>query len=491
MNPINLIDGYKADHRRQYPSGTSLVFSNFTPRSSRIEGQTHVVMFGLQYFIKKYLQEEFNDNFFSKPKEEVSAQYKRRMDAYLGAGAIETAHIEALHDLGYLPIQILALPEGTVVPVGVPVLVMYNTKPEFFWLTNYLETLLSCVLWGCITSATTAKRYKDVLTKWAKQTGDEGFVQFQGHDFSMRGMFGVEAACMSGAAHLTSFAGTDCVPALDFVESYYGADVTKELVGVSVPASEHAVMCMGGQEDEIGTFRRFITETYPSGIVSVVSDTWDFWRVVTEYLPALKDIITARDGKLVIRPDSGDPVDILCGLGIKNDPPVKYEVGKPWEYKGLIECLWDIFGGTVNEKGYKVLDPHIGAIYGDSITVERAEAICERLAAKGFASTNVVFGIGSYTYQYVTRDTYGMAMKATYGVVNDEEREIFKQPKTDGGGKKSAKGLLAVYDNRNGLELMQQATWDDVHGCEFVSVFRDGHAEAKTTLDEIRKRLNA
>ena len=163
------------------------------------------------------------------------------------------------------------------------------------------------------------------------------------------------------------------------------------------------------------------------------------------------------------------------------------------ERKGLISCLWDIFGGTVNEKGFKELDPHIGAIYGDSITVERAETICARLAAKGFASTNVVFGVGSYTYQYVTRDTYGMAMKATYGVVNGEPREIFKSPKTDSGGKKSAKGLLAVKRDEQGeLYLQQSATWEDVLNCEFVTVFEDGlYRATQTTLGDIRRKLQA
>lgn len=488
--PLNLIDGYKADHRSQYPKGTELVFSNFTPRSSRVPGSDHVVVFGTQYFVQEYLIKKFNFEFFMRSRSKAVAEYKRRMDYYLGKDAISTQHIDALHRLGYLPIHIMALPEGTVSPIGVPVLVMWNTKPEFFWLTNYLETLMSCCMWGPITSATTALRYKKVLSGWAEKTSSNpSFVDFQAHDFSMRGMFGVEAATMSGAAHLTSFVGTDCVPAIDMLEQHYGANAEKEMVGVSVPASEHAVMCMGGQEDEIGTFRRFITETYPKGIVSVVSDTWDFWKVVTEYLPVLKDIIMDRDGKLVIRPDSGDPADILCGMN--SYTPEDWSGGPIPERKGLIECLWDIFGGTVNEKGYKELDPHIGAIYGDSITVERAEAICARLAAKGFASTNVVFGVGSYTYQYVTRDTYGMAMKATYGVVNGEPREIFKSPKTDSGTKKSAKGLLAVKRDEQGeLYLQQSATWQDVLTCEFVTVFCDGVQVNETTLEEIRTNIN-
>jgi len=408
INPLNQIDFYKADHRSQYPVGTELVFSNLTPRKS-IDGKVDdVVFFGLQYFIKEYLMFKWNKYFFEEPKEKVVNDYKRRIETSLGKGAITFEHIEALHDLGYLPIEIKALPEGSLIPFKVPCLVIYNTKPEFFWLTNYLETILSCVLWGACTSATTAYRYKKILNEYADLTvGNRNFVQWQGHDFSFRGMFGFEAACISGAGHLLSFTGTDTIPAIDFHENYYGANAESELIGASVPATEHSVMCMGSEENEIGTFKRLISEIYPNGIVSIVSDSWDFWRVITEYLPQLKEMVLARQGKVVIRPDSGDPVKIICG-------DKDAAIGSP-EYKGAIECMWEIFGGTTTDKGFKLLDSHIGLIYGDSITVDRCKQICQNLMDKGFASFNVVLGIGSYTYQYVTRDTMGFAMKATYG----------------------------------------------------------------------------
>ena len=180
--------------------------------------------------------------------------------------------------------------------------------------------------------------------------------------------------------------------------------------------------------------------------MSIVSDTWDLWEVLTEYLPQLKDEIMARDGKVVIRPDSGDPVDIICGTRLGNDTTGSQSTSTE---SGVIELLWDTFGGTINEKGYKELDSHIGCIYGDAITHERAREIFERLEAKGFASTNIVFGVGSFTYQFNTRDTFGFAMKATYGEVNGVGREIFKDPITDNGEKKSAKGLLMVQKNEN------------------------------------------
>lgn len=561
LNALNLTDGYKLDHRRQYPDKTTLVYSNWTPRSSRIKGMDKVVFFGLQYFIKKYLIEDFNQTFFSQPKEKVVAQYKRRIDAYLGKdNLVGTKHIEDLHDLGYLPIEIKALPEGSLVDVKIPMLTMKNTHPDFFWLVNYFETILSTTIWMPCTSATLALEYRKIMTKYATETGgDLNFVPFQGHDFSFRGMAGLEAAMMSGAAHLLSFSGTDTLPAIDFLEEYYGANAEKELVGVSVPATEHSVMCSGLKDNELDTFRRLINNVYPSGIVSIVSDSWDFWKVVTEYLPMLKDEIMNRDGKCVIRPDSGNPVDIVCGnceivdltnkvttfdrckkwmvSAIKGtvcgDTPhgecgeesasgifkfqdkfYEIEVQFDWnrydkqyyfidgcrvteceeveleaEQKGLIECLWDTFGGTVNEQGYKVLDPHIGAIYGDSITLERCQQICERLKQKGFASTNIVFGIGSFTYQYNTRDTFGFAVKATYVEVDGQGREIFKDPKTDNGGKKSAKGLMQVERRGLSYHLHDQVSWLQENGGSLSTVFKDGKLTTEITFSEIKSKV--
>jgi nicotinamide phosphoribosyltransferase len=482
MNPLLLTDGYKVDHRRQYPDGTTLVYSNWTPRKSRIEGVEKVVFFGLQYFIKKYILEDFETHFFKQPKEKVVAEYSRLINNYLGENQVGTKHIEDLHDLGYIPMVIKALPEGACVPIRIPMFTMYNTLPEFFWLTNYFETLVSAVVWMPCTSATIAKQYRKVLDKFANETSSvPEFVDWQGHDFSMRGMAGIEASLISACGHLLSFSGTDTIPAISFLEHYYNANSNNELIGGSVSATEHSVMCMGTIEDEIGTFRRLICEVYPKGIVSIVSDTWDLWKVLTVYMPELKNEILNRNGKVVIRPDSGDPVDIICGNpnGINEN-----------ERKGVIELLWETFGGSVNSKGFKELDSHIGAIYGDSITVDRATQICERLKLKGFSSTNVVLGIGSYTYQYNTRDTFGFAMKATYGEVNGEGREIFKDPITDDGTKKSAKGLMRIDLENETYVLTDQVTWNEEEQGELTEVFRDGKLLLDQTLSEIRLRLN-
>lgn len=483
MNPLLLTDGYKTGHHLQYPENTTLVYSNFTPRSNRYapSGCDHVVSFG-QQMVMKQIHEAFQNEFFSKSKQEVCGEMKRELSIYLGTD-YDVSHFEALHDLGYLPVKVKAIEEGTLVPMKVPVLTIYNTHPDFYWITNYMETIISNLLWKPMTSATIAYGYRKVLTKWQQKTDAEKdwFIDWQGHDFSMRGMDSVDAVISSGLGHLTSFSGTDSLPTLYGARKYYGET---GFVGGSVNATEHSVMCAGGADDELDTFKRLL-DTYPTGILSIVSDTWDLWKVCTEHVVTLKEQILARDGKLVIRPDSGDPVEILCGHKW-DDIQNPYDENVDAAEKGVIELLWDVFGGTVNEQGYKVLDSHIGAIYGDSITIDRADEICKRLEAKGFASTNVVLGIGSFTYQYNTRDTFGFAMKATYVEVNGECRTIFKDPITDDGTKKSATGLLMVSDE---LKLIDKVSWDlEPHGA-LQNIYHDGYFINKTTLTEIRNRL--
>ncbi len=484
------IDFYKADHRRQYPEGTEYVYSNFTPRSSRLapvlDGfDDRVVFVGLQGFIKNILIEQWNREFFNKPKAKVIAKYKHRMDTSLGENAVGVDHFEALHDLGHLPLKIKALPEGSRVNIKVPMFTVINTLPEFYWLTNYIETSISAEVWKPCTTATIAYEYKKLLTRYAVKTGSPiDFVALQGHDFSSRGMSGIADAAQSGIGHLTSFIGTDTVAAIDYAEDYYNAD---GIIGVSVPATEHSVMCMGTKEDEIGTFKRLINDLYPTGIVSIVSDTWDFWKVITEYSVELKaDILGRKENslglaKVVFRPDSGDPVKVICG-----DPDA--EEGSP-QYKGAVECLWDIFSGTTTEKGYKLLNERVGLIYGDSITLQRANDILEQLEAKRFASTNIVFGIGSYTYQYITRDSFGFAIKGTWGQVNGESREIFKDPITDQGDKKSAAGLMRIEKTDQGYQLFDRQTTEQEQEGELSVVFEDGNLVKEISINEIRASL--
>lgn len=466
-----LADGYKYGHAPMFPENTEYCYSNFTPRSNRYapKGCDEVVVFGTTYAMKK-IHRAFGQSFFDIHKKHVVSQLKEILTPYFGM-EYDTTPFEKLHDLGYLPIRVKSLSEGTLCPIKIPMLTIINTHKDFYWLPNFLETILSNSLWKPMTSATIAFGYKKLLTKWALATDKEnvGFVDFQAHDFSMRGLDSVDATIASGLGHLTSFKGTDSLPAIIGARQYYNAT---GFVAGSVPASEHSVMCAGGKESEIETFRRLLKTFAKAPVLSVVSDTWDLWKVVGPggYVAQLKEEILAGNTKLVIRPDSGDPVDIICGEDIAEFETLdnakedfegalynnqvhgeqKFEISEErivqvdgklyhliadvdWnrydkqyyhieeinfkefeieslpKYKGVIELLWDIFGGTINEQGYRVLHPKIGAIYGDSITIDRAEAICSRLAAKGFASTNTVLGIGSYTYQFNTRDTFGLS----------------------------------------------------------------------------------
>lgn len=488
--PPHATDFYKTGHIRMNPEGTEFVYSNFTPRSDKLAQMLHdfdhkVVFFGLQGVIQWMLIDLWRDRFFSRPKAEVVQRYRRRMDSSLGPGAVNVDHIAALHDLGYLPLAIKALPEGSRVPMRVPVFTVVNTHPAFGWLTNYIESAVSAECWKAITTATTAYEFRRMLDQYADDTGSpKDFVRWQGHDFSMRGMSGIHDAMQSGAGHLLSFAGTDTISAIDYHEEYYGGQYT--FVGGSVPATEHSVMCFGGREHEIDTYRRLL-EIYPSGIVSIVSDTWNFWDVLTKIAPALKAEILARKpdvfglAKTVFRPDSGDPVKIICG-----DPEAP--AGSP-ERAGAIQLLWDQFGGTETAKGYKLLNPRVGLIYGDAITLDRAQRILRGLADRGFASGNVVFGIGSFSYQHATRDTFGHAYKATWGVVNGVPRELYKDPATDSGSKRSARGLLRVELENGEYVLHDQQTPEQEQRGELRLVFRDGVAYQQQTLSDIRARL--
>jgi nicotinamide phosphoribosyltransferase len=349
----------------------------------------------------------------------------------------------------------------------------------------------------------------------------------------MRGMSSVETGLVTDAGHLLSFVGSDTLPGNLFVKKYYNADPKKGMISCSVPATEHAVMCAGQKEDERETFRRLIVDVYPDGIVSVVSDTWDLWKVLTEIAPSLRAEIEAREGKVVFRPDSGDPIKIVCGYNcidmkedfdtiievLNKDSNIKsvkdYDTQEDYEVvhtvddryirvsdrkeltlnevKGCVQILDEQFGSTVNEKGYKELNPKIGLIYGDSITYERCDAICKQLKAKGYATNNVVFGIGSFTYQYNTRDTFSIACKATHVIVNGESFNIFKDPVTDDGTKKSACGLLRVdrIEGAHGsaLVLRDKVSVEEEDGGLLEVVFENGKLVKEFNFEDIRARV--
>ena len=481
-------DFYKPGHARQYPPGTELVYSNMTPRSARhaatgvlpdFDGK--LLWLGLQGAVAWLIEDLWSTTFFSQPRDSVLRRIKRRMDLSLGVNAVDVeGTFGKLHDLGYMPLEIRSLAEGQYVPMRVPLYTLHNTKPEFYWLTNYVESQLSANGWKTPTVATFASEARRLLIRYAEQTGtDVAFVDWQSHDFSMRGMSGIHDAASSGIGHLLNFRGTDNVLAIDYVEDYYLHTFKYSDTPGSVPASEHSVACMHGKVSEIDGFAHLLN-LYPAGTVSIVSDTWDFWRVMTEYTVTLKDKIMARNGKTVFRPDSGDPVKIICG-----DPAAP--AGSPAQ-RGAVECLWEIFGGTTTATGHRLLDEHVGLIYGDSITLPRMWAILEGLKKKGFASGNIVFGVGSYTYNLMTRDTFGIAMKATYGIVDGEGRELYKDPVTDDGTKKSARGLLRVERENGELVLYDQQTWEQQKQGELNLLYRNGWM-VQDSWERIKKRM--
>lgn len=555
LQAASATDAYKLGHRKMMRKGTTFLSSNFTPRSDRLfKGgplfDHKMVVFGGQGFAKEFLLEVFNNSFFKVPKEVAIARYERRCRNMMGEGVIPSDGFAQLHDLGYLPLLVRALPEGSRVGMKVPTMLINNTHEDFGWLVNYIEPTLSNSNWKTSLNATIAYEYRRVFEHFAALTGvAKEAVQWQGHDFSSRGMSGPEDAARSGAAHLLSFTGSDTVSAIDYLEDYYNANSDEELIAGSVPATEHSISSSNilfhvralrkeipNMTDEqyllLGEVRfllDYITRIVPTGFASYVADTYDYWGLLLYVLtePGVKDAIMARDGRLVLRPDSGNPVHIICGYKIFktefahedgfNDYYVQngtfglagFEVVKigdryfkldNWggltqeelpehEALGSVRVLWGTFGGTFTDLGFKTLDTHIGLIYGDSITLERQWEILQRLFDMGFSSANVVLGIGSYTYNYSTRDTFGSAVKATATVIDGEYLELFKDPKTGDTLKKSAKGLLRVEEEDGEFVLYDQQPMSDIDNLGAMEILFHNGQVAEASLSEIRQRL--
>lgn len=494
-NSLFYTDGYKIGHKAMLAPGTNFLYGTWIPRSTKHapKGVTKIVSFG-QQMAMRWLHDEFKENFFGLSEKDAMS-FGKDMSMYLGL-EYDASHFKALWDLGYLPIRVKALPEGIETSPNVPHMTFVNTVKGFAWLTLYLETIISSLAWKPSTSATIALKYRRNLVHWVMKTdpANAWLIDFLAHDFSARGLSPWDMLA-SGLGHATSFRGSDtivCIPAA----RYYYNEPEDEVCINSVNASEHSVSTTKiftvGEQQMIADWLKI----FPTGILSIVSDTFDLWKLITEYLPANKEAIMARDGKLVIRPDSGDPVDIICGLNTNPEyleAEANGEVYAPEdrpEVKGVIELLWDIFGGTVNEQGYKVLDPHIGAIYGDSITIDRQVQIYERLAAKGFAATNIVLGVGSYTYQMNTRDTLGFAAKGAWFEANGVGYDIYKDPSTDDGTKKSLKGMVAVILTKSGdYHVLTQCTHEEEAEGMLQPIYEDGKFFNQTSLSEVRQRI--
>lgn len=553
-SPLVFADFYKPSHISMYDRRSEIVQDNMTPRNAKhfihfADNDQRVMMAGLQGFIKWFLIDLFNENFFKMKKKAAIAQYKEICDLSIGPDMVETWGFEKLHDLGYLPLEIRSIPEGTLSPVQVPLFTIQNTHPDFYWLPNFLESVISAETWKTITTATTFWQYRKLSEAYAAETCDNNLhVPFQNHCFAYRGESGTHDAAQSEFGQLINSMGTDTIPAILYANRYY--NMKGKFVAGSIPASEHSVattnigFIVGRLKTEnpdlsldelrflaeVEFLKRYITEIFPKGFVSYVADSYDFWAIITRAALILKEDIMARDGRVVFRPDSGIPEHIIAGYryigdfetlseakdaawesekgevvsvkgkyyNIEFDEDTDYLDLEPsdlqdHEVKGAIQCLWEIFGGEVNSKGYKVLDSHVGLIYGDSITVARAKDIFERLKDKGFASSNIVYGVGSFTTQYTTRDSLGMAVKATGAVIDGQQIMVVKEPKTDL-GKKSAKGFLKVVRNMFGqLELIDNCQLEDVQSDdnELRRVFYNGKLIVDEDLTTIRERAAA
>lgn len=510
INAMLLKDFYKMCHLVQIPDGMTKSVSYFTPRKSRVDMWPMVINFGLQAFIKEWLIENFNETFFNRPEEEVVNEYRRICENTMVKENYGLDRIIELHRLGYLPIEIWALPEGVKVPMHVPIFGITNTHPDFAWLGQALESLISAEMWYPMITATVGHTYREIVDKWYDKTVDDNIPHRRAlGNFDFRGDQGVDASLKAAGGWLLSFVNTATVGSIPWMEKMYNCNCEKEEVGFGAVSTEHFVMCSNSAFDTIMYpdaiypwknidphrerifIKKMLTELYPNTSFSCVSDSYDYWNVVENILPTLKDEILNHNGCMLVRGDSGDCVEVVTKTVFK---------------------LWDIFGGTVNSKGYKVLDPHIKALYGDSITVERAEKIFSILEENGFAANNVSLGVGSFSQHCImeneilkpfTRDTFSMAIKAVYAEFTDKDGNIipinvYKDPKTDRetgeGFKKSQRGCCIVYLNENG-----QYAYTDEHDWLTAShsylqqlkpVFKDGILLIDESLNTIRQRLN-
>jgi nicotinamide phosphoribosyltransferase len=486
-NPMLLIDFYKAVHAEMLPKNITKSVSYFTPRMSRVKRWDNVVMFGLQGFIKTYLIDYFNEEFFNKPFKDVMFEYKRIMDATLGEDVYNIQKIIDLHKLGYLPIEIVALPEGTVVPMHVPMFGITNTHPDFAWLPQSLESLISAEMWHPMIAATVGATYRNIVNDYYDKTCDDNVPRAKALGaFDFRGEECLESAIKAGAGWCLSFLNTATVPTIPYLEKMYNCDCTKEPVAFGSPSTEHSVMCSNYaiDGDEITLLRRLLTEIYPNTSFSAVLDSYDYWNIIDNVLPQLRNEIMNHNGCMLMRGDSGDCVEVVTKTVFK---------------------LWEHFGGTINSKGYKVLDPHVKAIYGDSITVQRCEEIYKILEENGFACSNVALGVGSFSFQCIeedgnlkpfTRDTFSSCIKATYCEIDGEPYPIFKNPK-DGGFKKSQKGCCIVYKEgvpgNETLWYRDEYPWKEVINNKsnlLQTVFVDGKMTKEYTLAEVRNILH-
>jgi nicotinamide phosphoribosyltransferase len=449
-SPLLLTDSYKVSHYRQYPPGTERVYSYFESRGGEF---SEVVFFGLQYYLTKYLtgavvrQQDIDD---------ADGFYRQHFGGEM-LNRRGWEHILHVHG-GRLPVVIRAVPEGTPVPLHNVLMTIENTDPECFWLTNWLETLLVQVWYGS-TVATQSRAMKKVILRYLHETGDPALVHFKLHDFGFRGVSSVETAGVGGAAHLVNFKGTDTVAGLVVAREYYDCP----MAGFSIPAAEHSTITAWGREHELDAFDNMLRQ-YPTGLVAVVSDSFDIFRACSElWGKALRDKVLARDGTVVIRPDSGDPPEVVCKV---------------------LDILAEAFGSTKNAKGYCVLNPHVRVIQGDAVDYAMLQRILAAAKSRGWSADNLAFGSGGGLLQKLNRDTLKFAFKCSAVTINGRAHDVYKQPVTDQGKRSKAGRLKLVREGDRLATVSASAPGDDL----LQEVFRDGRLLVRQSFDEIRAK---
>jgi nicotinamide phosphoribosyltransferase len=467
-------DSYKVSMFKQYPAGTTGVYSYIESRGGRYD---KTVMFGLQAFIKEYLLEPITQADIDIADEILTAHgepFNREGWEY-----ILSAHG------GYLPVVIRAVPEGTVVPVKNVLATIENTDPKAFWLTTYLETALLRAVWYPTTVATQSWTIKQIIKDYLEKTGDPTLIDFKLHDFGARGVSSLESAGIGGAAHMVNFMGSDTVSGVLYAREFYNAGVA----AFSIPAAEHSTITSWGRDNEVKAYENMVNQfAKPGAIVAVVSDSYDIYNAASKlWGEELREKVVASGATVVIRPDSGDPV----GVNVK-----------------LIQILEQKFGTTVNSKGFKVLN-NVRLIQGDGVNELSIRSILGAFQAMGFSADNIAFGMGGALLQQIDRDTQKFAMKCSAmsrrvatglrqdGLLGKEEWfDVQKDPITDP-GKKSKAGRVQLWTNSGGEFVSSVGAptgWTDkgIGGWTpaMVEVFRDGKLVNEITFDQVRKNAS-
>lgn len=455
MNNHNIVlnaDSYKYSQWCQYPPKTTVVYSYIESRGGKYDA---TVFFGLQAFIKEYLLTPININMIDEAEAIITAHG----EPFNRAGWI---YILMEHD-GYLPVTIKAAPEGLVIPTGNVLVTIENTDPNCYWLTSFLETALLRAVWYPTTVATNSYENKKLILDYLEKTGDPTAIAFKLHDFGARGVSSLESAGLGGLAHLVNFMGTDTVEALLAARRYYGAD----MAGFSVPAMEHSTVTSWGRENEVASYRNMVkVNGKPGGIVSAVSDSYDIFNACKLWGTELKQDVLDSGATLVVRPDSGDPADIVLKC---------------------LKILDQYFGHTVNAKGYKVLN-NVRVLQGDGINHASIRSILYTATLAGYSADNIVFGQGGALLQIVNRDDQKFAMKCSAAFVNGEWVDVYKDPITDK-GKRSKKGKMVLIETENGYQTVTTEQ-PDFALCQqndiLEVVYENGVLIRDMTFDEVR-----